>query len=77
MAKVHFVNDATVYAAALGLEGATPIVPLRAVVLQFPKPQELDDLPIPSAPLSIAVHPEVARGLAEALLQAADELDQT
>ena len=61
MAKVHLVNDATVYYATMGLEGATPIVPLRAVVLQFPRPQALDDWAIPSSPLSIAVPPDVAR----------------
>ena len=77
MAKVHFVNDATVYAANMELDGAIPIVPLRAVVLQFPKPQALDDWEIPPSPLSIGVHPDVARGLAEALLQAADYLDRT
>ena len=77
MAKVHLVNNATVYAATMGLDGATPIVPLRAVVLQFPKPQAHGDWPIPPAPLSIAVHPEKARYLAEALLEAADELDRT
>ena len=73
MAKVHLVNDATAWAVHMEVDSATPIVPLNAVVLQFPAPQAIDEWEIPPAPLSIAVIPEVAIELAVALYQAARE----
>lgn len=76
MPKVHCVNDARVHGVKLEMDGATPIVPLRAVVLQFPAPQTIDEWEIPPAALSVAVHPSTAREIAAALLRAAQELDQ-
>ena len=77
MAKVHFVGEARTFAVKIELAGATPILPLPGVVvLQFPKPQALDELEIPSAPLSLGLHPDAAVALAHALLQAVHELDQ-
>ena len=77
MAKVHLVNDARAFPVRLEMEGATSIVPLRAVVLQLPVPQATDELPLPPGSLSLAVHPDVARQLAYDLLHAADQLDRT
>ena len=76
MAQVHLVDDARATAVRMELEGATPIRPLRAVLLQFPAPQATDEWEIPSAPLSLAVRPEVARELGLALIAAAEELDR-
>ena len=61
MAKVHLVIDARALAVSMELNGATPIVPLRAVALQFPAPQAIDEWEIPPAPLSLAVAPHIAR----------------
>ena len=60
MAQVHLVDDARATAVRMELDGATPIRPLRAVLLQFPAPQATDEWEIPSAPLSLAVRPEAA-----------------
>ncbi len=73
MAKVHLVNSGAAHAIKFELEGATPIVPMRAVALQFPAPQATDEWPIPPAPLSLGLSPEVAIQLALALYQAATE----
>ena len=62
MAKVHLVDDARVFGVNMELEGATPIVPLNAVLLQFPVPQTTDEWEIPRAPLSIAVAPRIRDG---------------
>ncbi len=77
MPKVYMVNDVRATALRFELDGATPIVPMRAVLLQFARPQATDELEIPSASLSLMVAPDIARGLAHALLRAADDLDQT
>ena len=73
MAKVHLVNGAVTHAVRFEPEGVTPIVPQRAVVLQFPAAQATDEWPIPPAPLSLAVSPETAIHLALALYEAATE----
>ena len=75
MAKVHFFDDAAVLPVNMELDGATPIFPWRAVVLQLPAPQATDELAIPSAPISLALHPDLARRLAHDLLAAAKNLD--
>ena len=75
MGKVYLISGAQATGVNFELEDATPIVPLRAVLLQFPKPQALDELEIPSAALSIALHPDAARELAYELLRAAESLD--
>ena len=73
MAKVHCVEGAVVRPVKIELEGATPIWPLRGVVVQFPAPQATDEWPIHSAPLSFALTPESAIQLALDLYQAATE----
>lgn len=69
MTRVNFVDNALVHAVRGEMEGPTPIVPLRAVVMQFPAPQTIDELEIPPAPLSIALPPDVALELALALYE--------
>ena len=77
MTKVHFVDTAIVRSMATEMQGATPIRPLSDFVLiQFPVPQAIEELEIPPASLSVAVPPDEARGIARALLAAADELDR-
>lgn len=75
--KVHLVADVQTIAVRPELEGATPIVPLRAVVLHFAV-QTTDEwpLPFPSEGLCVAVHPELAKDVARALLAAAQELEE-
>ena len=70
MAKVYCVSEVAAFAPHIELEGATPIRPLEAVVIQFGAPQATDEWEIPSAPLSIAVLPEQALERAIALYQA-------
>ena len=57
------------------LEGATPIVPIRAVVLH-PVVQTIDEWPLPWEGESLALHPDLAKEVAHALLQAVAELEQ-
>ncbi|MCY3876584.1 MAG: hypothetical protein OXF88_20120 [Rhodobacteraceae bacterium] len=71
MPKVHCVNEARAFAVKIDMEGATPIWPLKMVVVQFPRPAATDELEIPPAPLSLALHPDVAIDLALDLYQAA------
>ena len=61
MTKVHMLDDAVVHVSKAEMEGATPIRPMRAVVMQFPVPRTSDEWAIPPAPLSLAVRPEFAR----------------
>lgn len=77
MAKAHCFDDAAVFPVKIELDGATPIVPMRAVVLQLPAPQTTDEWAIPSAPISLAFHPDLARRLAHDLLAAAENLDHS
>ena len=72
---MHMMNNATVHPVRIELEEVTPIRPLRAVALQFPAAEATDEWPIPSAPLSLALAPELARELAHAILAAADQLE--
>ena len=62
MPKVYMVNDARATALRFELDGATPIVPMQAVLLQFPRPQATDELEIPSASLSLMVAPAYCEG---------------
>ncbi len=64
MAKVHCVNHATAHSVKIEIEGATPIVPLNPVVIQFDHPQATDEWEIPDAPLSIVLDQAVALDLA-------------
>lgn len=57
MTKAHQVHDAVTHAVRMELEGATPIVPPRAVVLQFPKPQGAYDWGDPSRVLIVRTGP--------------------
>ncbi len=76
MAKVHLMTNARTFPVSMEIEGgATPIVPLSAVVLQFAAPQAIDEWEIPPAPVSIALVPEMARLLAQSLLATANRLD--
>ena len=76
LTKVHLVDDAQVIAVRPELDGATPIVPLRAVALRLAV-QTTDEWPLPflSEELCVAVHPELAMEIAYALLAAARELE--
>ena len=79
MAKVYLVTEAKVQAVGIDLDGATPIVPMRAVLVRtdFQTTDEWPDflsLPGESA-LFFAVHPDLAKGLAHDLLDAAQDLD--
>ncbi len=76
MAKVHLVDKAQVHPAKFELDGATPIVPMRAVVLRVVAPTT-DEWPIPSreGDQFLAFHPELAREIAEALVLAAREVE--
>ena len=51
--KLHLVNDAVAYGVKLEMERATPIRPLRAVVLQYPAAQANDEWEFIHAPLSL------------------------
>lgn len=77
MAKVHLVTDAQVIPVDFEYDGATPIRPLRAVVLRSVVPTS-DEFPleeIPGRKISLALHPDLAREVARGLQDAVRELE--
>ena len=79
MTKVHMTNAMEVHRVRIDHDGVTPIFPLRAVVLQLLAPQAIEEWPVPRPPgasISFAFHPDLARDLAQELLDAADALDR-
>ena len=78
MAKVCLVTDAQVQAVSIDLEGATPIVPMRAVLVRtgFQTTDEWPDvLSLPGESVLFAVDPYLAKRLAYDLLAAAQDLE--
>lgn len=81
MTKVHLVTGGRVVPVKteLDMEGDIPIRPLPgAAVLQLLAPPTTDEWPIPRLPgrsKSFALHPDLARELGQALLDAARNLE--
>ena len=78
MAKIHHVSAAQVSGVDFELDGATPIRPLRAVLLRSVV-STTDELPIPPLPgrtISLALTPDQAKEVAGALLETVRQLEQ-
>ena len=78
MAKVYLVTDVQVQAVGIDLDGATPIVPIRAVLVRtgFRTTDEWPDfLSLSGESVLFAVDPHLAKGLAHDLLSAAQDLE--
>ena len=75
MAKVHFVENAQVVGVHTERDGATPIVPLSGLVFVRLHAPTTDELDLPWKGSALALHPELAKSLAQGLLQAIRELE--
>ena len=71
MTAVNCVKNPIVLTPKIDLEGVTPIVPVRPVVIQWHGAQASDDWPIPPAALSLALDPDDALQFAIDLYYAA------
>ena len=76
MTKCHFVEDAAVHPVNVDLESATPIFPLATVLVRLHAPRT-DELPLPWEGGVLAFPPELALRVGEALVKAAQTLEQS
>ena len=80
MAQVSLVTDAQATPVQLEMEGATPIVPLKAVALHVAvqTTDEWPDIePPPEGSILLALHPALAKELAHAMLAAVQKLENS